>query len=174
MFMPHRPTIDGYEFATTGARLDGVWSLADFSRLRPALLSDAGEIEYSLKGVSDAQDRPALQLTIRGALQLRCQRCLAPLEFPLRVESVLALARSQAEIDALPVEAEGPDWVVAGKGMEVHDLLEDELLLAVPYAPRHEHCRAQGRTGTAVSLSPFAALRGMLDTGETDTHGKRS
>jgi len=172
--MPHRPIIDGYEFATTGARLDGVWPLADFARLRPSLLSDAGEIEYSLLGVSDAQDRPALRLTIRGALQLRCQRCLAPLEFPLRVEAVLALARSQAEIDALPVEAEGPDWVLAGKAMEVRDLLEDELLLAVPYAPRHEHCRAQARTGAAVSLSPFAALRGMLGTGETDTPGKRS
>ena len=172
--MPHRPIIDGYEFATTGARLDGVWPLADFARLRPSLLSDAGEIEYSLLGVSDAQDRPALRLTIRGSLQLRCQRCLAPLELPLRVEAVLALARSQAEIDALPVEAEGPDWVLAGKAMEVRDLLEDELLLAVPYAPRHEHCRARGRTGAAVSLSPFAALRGMLDTGETDTPGKRS
>jgi len=172
--MPHRPIIDGYEFATSGARLDGVWPLADFARLRPSLLSDAGEIEYSLLGVSDAQDRPALRLTIRGSLQLRCQRCLAPLELPLRVEAVLALARSQAEIDALPVEAEGPDWVLAVKAMEVRDLLEDELLLAVPYAPRHEHCRAQARTGTAASFSPFAALRGMLGTDETDTHGKRS
>ena len=172
--MPHRPIIDGYEFAATGAALDGVWPLADFPRLRPSLLSDVGAIEYSLKGVSDAQDRPALQLTIRGALQLRCQRCLAPLEFPLRIEAVLALARSQAEIDALPVEAEGPDWIVAGKGMEVHDLLEDELLLAVPYAPRHEHCAAQARTGTAAAFSPFAELRGMLGAGATDTRGKRS
>jgi len=172
--MPHRPVIDGYEFATAGASLGGVWPLADFSRLRPSLLSDAGEVEYSLEGVSDAQDRPALRLTIRGALQLRCQRCLAPLEFPLRVEAVLALARSQAEIDALPVEAEGPDWVLAGKGMEVHDLLEDELLLAVPYAPRHEHCSAQARTETAGSFSPFASLRGMLGASEADTRGKRS
>lgn len=172
--MPHRTIIDGYEFATARASLDGVWPLADFERLRPLLLSDAGEVEYSLKGVSDAQDRPALQLTIRGALHLRCQRCLAPLEFPLRVESVLALARSQAEIDALPVEAEGPDWVLAGKRMEVRELLEDELLLAVPYAPRHEHCAAQARAGNDASFSPFEALQGMLGTGDTDTRGKRS
>ena len=163
--MPHRPIIDGYEFAAARACLNGVWPLADFARLRPSLLSDAGEIEYSLKGVSDAQDRPALQLTIRGALRLGCQRCLAPLEFPLRVDVILALAPSQAEIDALPVEAEGPDWVVGGKGMEVHDLLEDELLLAVPYAPRHEHCAVQARTGASASSSPFAELRGMLGTG---------
>ena len=172
--MPHRPIIDGYEFSASGASLNGVWPLADFARLRTLLLSDAGEVEYALKGGTDAQDRPALQLTIRGALQLRCQRCLAPLEFPLRVEAVLTLARSQAEIDALPVEAEGPDWVLAGKAMEVRDLLEDELLLAVPYAPRHEHCSAQARTGASASFSPFAELRGMLATGGTERRGKRS
>jgi uncharacterized protein len=172
--MPHRPVIDGFEFAATQASLDGVWPLTDFPRLQPLLLSDAGQIEYSLKGVSDPQDRPALQLTIRGALELRCQRCLAPLEFPLRVGAVLALARSQAEIDALPVEVDGPDWVVAGKSMEVHDLLEDELLLAVPYAPRHEHCAAQARAGATESLSPFSELRGMLGAGATQTRGRRN
>lgn len=172
--MPHHPIIDGHDFAASGARLSGVWPIGDFARLRPLLFADAGELEYSLEGVPDAQDRPALRLTIRGALQLGCQRCLAPLEFPLRIEATLVLARSQAELDALPVEAEGPDWVVAGKAMEVRDLIEDELLLAVPYAPRHEQCAAQARAGAAASTSPFADLRGMLGTRERQTRGKRS
>ncbi|MFZ1908824.1 MAG: DUF177 domain-containing protein [Burkholderiales bacterium] len=115
-----------------------------------------------------------MHLRIRGALQLGCQRCLAPLEFPLRIHAVLVLARSQTEIDALPVEAEGPDWVVATKAMEVHELLEDEMLLAVPYAPRHEHCAAQARASAGSPASPFATLRGMLGTRETQARGKRS
>jgi uncharacterized protein len=171
--MRHRPIIDGYEFATSRSRLSGVWPIADFARIRSLLSSDAGTIEYALEGMPDAQDRPALHLTIRGALQLRCQRCLAPLEFPLQIHAVLVLARSQAEIDALPVEAEGPDWVVATKAMELHELLEDELLLAVPYAPRHEHCAAQARAGTAAPVSPFSELRGMLSARETAAGSKR-
>lgn len=171
--MPHRPVIDGYEFATSRSRLGGAWPIADFARLSPLLSSNTGAIEYSLEGMPDAQDRPALHLRIRGALQLRCQRCLAPLEFPLRIRAVLVLARSQAEIDALPVEAEGPDWVVATKTMEVQDLLEDELLLAVPYAPRHEHCAAQAGANVAASASPFADLRGMIGARATDERGKR-
>ncbi|HUJ86353.1 MAG TPA: YceD family protein [Burkholderiales bacterium] len=166
--------IDGYEFAASRARLSGVWPIEDFARLRPLLASDAGALEYSLEGLPDAQDRPALHLRIWGALELGCQRCLAPLEFPLRIHAVLVLARSQADIDALPIEAEGPDWVLATKAMEVHELLEDELLLAVPYAPRHEQCAAQGRTGASTSALPFASLRGMLATGETQARGKRS
>jgi DUF177 domain-containing protein len=171
--MPHRPIIDGYEFAASRSGLSGTWPIADFARLSSLLSSDAGSIEYALEGVSDAQDRPALHLTIRGALRLRCQRCLAPLEFPLQIRSVLVLARSQAEIDALPVDAEGPDWVVATKAMEVHDLLEDELLLALPYAPRHEHCMSQVRAGAAAPVSPFAELRGMLGGRATAERGKR-
>jgi DUF177 domain-containing protein len=171
--MRHRPVIDGYEFAASRSRLSGVWPIADFARLNSLLLSDAGAIEYALEGMPDAQDRPALHLTIRGALQLRCQRCLAPLEFPLQIHAVLVLARSQAEIDALPVEAEGPDWVIATKAMELHELLEDELLLAVPYAPRHEHCAAQARMGATAPASAFAELRGMLGARATHARGKR-
>jgi len=172
--MSHRPVIDGYEFAASRSRLSGVCPIADFARLSPLLSSNVGALEYSLEGLPDAQDRAALHLRIRGALQLRCQRCLAPLEFPLRIHAVLVLARSQAEIDALPVEAEGPDWLVATKAMEVHELLEDELLLAVPYAPRHERCTAQARAGAAASASPFADLRGMLGARAADERGKRS
>lgn len=172
--MPHRPVIDGYEFAASRSRLGGVCPIGDFARLRPLLASQAGAVEYALEGGADAQDRPALHLTIRGALRLHCQRCLAPYEFPLRIQAVLVLARSQAEIDALPVEAEGPDWIVAGKAMDVLDLLEDELLLAVPYAPRHEQCAAQARPNAAAPGSPFADLRGMLRAGAMDARGKRS
>ena len=172
--MPHRPVIDGYDFAASRACLSGVWPIGDFARLSPLLSSQAGTVEYSLEGMPDAKDGPALHLRIRGVLQLGCQRCLAPLEFPLRIHAVLVLARSQAEIDALPVEAEGPDWMVASKAMEVHELLEDELLLAVPYAPRHEHCAAQARAGAGSPASPFANLRGMLGTRETQARGKRS
>lgn len=172
--MLRRPVIDGFEFATSGSRLSGVWPIGDFARLSPLLSPNAGVVEYSLQGMPDAQDRPALHLRIRGALQLGCQRCLAPLEFPLRIDAVLVLAHSPAEIDALPVEAEGPDWVIAGEAMEVHGLLEDELLLAVPYAPRHAHCAAQTRAGAAAPASPFANLRGMLGTRTTDARGRRS
>ena len=125
--MSHHPIIDGHEFATSGARLSGVCPIGDFARLRPLLFADVGEVEYALEGVPEARDRPALRLTIRGALQLGCQRCLAALEFPLRIDVTLALARSQAQLDALPVEAEGPDWVVAGKAMDVLELVEQTI-----------------------------------------------
>jgi len=160
--MSHQPVIDGLEFARTGGKLQGDWPLADFPRLRDALLGNAGSLKYELRGMPEAQGRPALKLRIEGALQLACQRCLGTLEFPFRIETTLLLAGSQAEIDAEPIEAEGPERIVAGREMPVHDLIEDELLLAIPIAPRHEHCAERPSQAPGAKHAPFAGLRGLI------------
>lgn len=160
--MSHQPVIDGLEFARNGSRLQGDWPLADFPRLRDALRSDSGALRYELQGVPETQGRPALRLRLEGALQLTCQRCLGALEHPLRIESSLLLRETQAEIDAEPVDAEAPEQIVAGREMPVHDLIEDELLLALPLAPRHERCAASGAGKDEEKHSPFAGLRDLL------------
>jgi len=167
--MSHQPVIDGLEFAKAASRLQGAWPVGAFLRLRDALRSSAGTVRYELQGVPQEQGRPALHLKVQGELHLTCQRCLAALEFPLRVETSLRLAATQAEVDAEPLEADGPECIVAGKEMAVQALVEDEVLLAIPIAPRHEHCAAgaelaaesQGAAGAR--QTPFAGLRGLMD-----------
>ena len=92
-FMPHQqPVIDGFEFASAGASKQGVWPLGDFPRLRDVLASDAGEVAYELEGVRDGRDRPSLRVRVRGALQLRCQRCLEAMPFQADTDETLVLA----------------------------------------------------------------------------------
>ena len=160
--MSHPPVIDGLEFARTGSKLEGSWPIADFPRLRDCLYTNGGALRYELRGVPEERSRPTLRLQISGALQLICQRCLGALEFPLQVEASLQLAATQAEVDAVPVEPEGPDPIVAGREMPVHDLIEDELLLALPIAPRHEGCAGRATGAAREVRSPFASLRGIL------------
>jgi DUF177 domain-containing protein len=161
--MSHQPVIDGFEFATAGATQEGTLPLSSFPRLQDVLVSNAGEVAYALHGVRDGRGRPSLRLSVRGTLQLRCQRCLGPLAHPVDAEALLVLAASQAEIDAEPAAVDAPDRVVAGKEMALRDLVEDELILELPYAPRHESCaaRVEGNAAARVS-SPFAGLRGMM------------
>jgi uncharacterized protein len=160
--MPTRPVIDGLEFARTGLHLRGEWPLADFPRLRDALRADSGVLAYEVQGVPEEQGSPALRLRLDGTLVLTCQRCLGTLEFPLHVGVSLLLAATQAEIDAEPLEADGPERIVAGKEMPVHDLIEDEVLLAIPIAPRHERCASQGAPAPGERHMPFAGLRTLL------------
>jgi uncharacterized protein len=160
--MPHQPVIDGFEFASAGATQQGSMPISGFSRLRDLLASDAGEVAYKVEGLRDERGRPGLRVGVQGTLQLRCQRCLEAMPYEVNEEDLLVLAATQAEIDADPVDAQAPDRVLAGKQMAVRDLIEDELILALPYAARHEGCKAAAETGGRGSISPFAGLRGLI------------
>ncbi len=156
------PTIDGFEFARLGSELGGHWAVADLPRLQDVVRSKTGAIAWSVKGVPDGVGRPALAVAVSGVLALSCQRCLEALEHRFRSESVLVLARSEEEADADPVEADGPERVVAGPEMPVRDLVEDEVLLALPLAVRHERCDAASGREATQSNTPFAGLKGLL------------
>ena len=160
--MSHQPVIDGLEFAKARSRLQGSWPVAEFLRLHDALRSTAGTLHYELEGVPEQHGRPALRLKVEGALQLTCQRCLAALEFPLRIGVSLLLAETQEEIDAAPLDAEGPESILAGREMAVRALVEDEVLLAIPIAPRHPACSAGAKDAAGARQRPFAGLRGMI------------
>lgn len=161
-FMSHQPLIDGFEFATAGARQEGRWPLRELPRLRDMLASDGGEIAYVLEGARDPRGRPSLRLSLEGLLLLRCQRCLEPMPFAVRIDELLVLAATQAEIDAEPPDVHAPDRVLAGKEMRLGELVEDQLILELPYAPRHEGCAAAPGVDADEKVSPFAGLRGMM------------
>lgn len=159
---PPQPVIDGFEFAQAGANLRGAWPIRDFLRIRDMLAAHEGEVAYELDGVRDGQGRPALRLRVSGRLELRCQRCLEGLRYEVRADELLVLAGTQAEIDAEAAGAYSADRVVAGREMPVRDLVEDELILALPYAPRHEVCSARAAHDGVQEVGPFAGLRGLI------------
>jgi uncharacterized protein len=51
---------------------------------------------------------------------------------------------------------------VAAKDMPLRDLIEDELILALPFAPRHQRCGAGAAEEADGKPSPFAGLRGLM------------
>lgn len=156
------PLIDGFEFAAAGGSVRGAWPVSVFPRLRDVLHDDSGSVEFALQGGRDFHGRSQLELHAKARLQLICRRCLGAVACTLEPRSTLLLAATQSEIDAEPITPEMPERVVAHREMAVRDLVEDELLLALPVAPRHEDCSAQGRAAPHGRQRPFAALRGLL------------
>jgi len=157
-----QPVIDGFEFASAGASLRGALPIRDFPRLNDMLARHEGEVACEIEGLRDERGRPGLRLKVRARLELRCQRCLEGLPFEVQADEVLVLAGTQAEIDAEPADVHAADRVVAAKEMSVRELVEDELILALPYAPRHAVCSARASTDAAEKVSPFAGLRGLM------------
>lgn len=162
--MPEQVTVDSLEFARSGKSLHGTFGIAALGRLHDRLASTDGFVEYELAGYTDDQGKPGLHCRVRGTLNLICQRCLQPMAWKADLDSGLVLAASEAELAEDEEDPDAPDRLLAQKDMKVQDLVEDELLLGLPLAPRH----AEGQCGPSISTgaapgdgepaSPFAVL----------------
>ena len=140
--------------------------LANFARLAPLLVSNDGMATGRI-AFSRAQGRIIADVTLEALPEVRCQRCLGSMSLPISSQSRVALVASESEVDAVPPELE---VALAPEGrMRLADLVEEELLLALPGAPRHAegHCpeesASSGRDVTdEPARRPFADLGRMM------------
>jgi uncharacterized protein len=134
--MSRAGTIDGWKLARERGVVTGALGLAELERLAE-LGCEAAAVDYSIRGGKSATARPNLTIAAEGALRLVCQRCVRPLEYPFAVTTELELAATEAELLNAPDDVER---VLASQAMDIASLVEDELILALPIAPAHEHC----------------------------------
>lgn len=162
MFAP--AVIDSLEFARTGKVLRGAIELSTLSRLRSELYDGSGRVEFELVGACDGQARHLLHLEVRGALHFQCQRCLGFLPYPLDLRNTLLLVPGGGTPPDQDDPA-APDSIEASPVLDVAGLVEDEILLGLPYAPRHanEACvgTESGRSTSTIVAGPFAALAAL-------------
>lgn len=103
---------------------------------------------------------PALIGEANCIVTVRCQRCLEPFELTLQASLRLGVVRDEAAGQRLPDDME-PLLCAQGQEVAVAELIEDELLLALPDYPRHADGQCQPATvpaQPAAKRQPFAAL----------------
>lgn len=156
--------IDPWRLTAEGGRLEGELALADLPRLAAALNRADGLVNVTLAAGVDSRGVRFIRGAVQAGIELVCQRCLGPLRLALDVPVGLGLVHSEAEADRLPEEYEPllvPEGVIG-----VADLVEDELLLALPHIPRHDDvqdCEANGYRAPATGRDqPFATLASLL------------
>ena len=149
--------IDGLAFAHNAAVLEGRLGMESLPRLAQSGCSGS-VVDFVLTGEINERGKPGLRLAVDGSVRLECQRCRGSLDFPLHLEAQLELASSEAGIRAVDDDIER---VVAGHEMSVAALVEDEVLLALPMAPKHEQCRAAAGLRANAKPSAFQALAAL-------------
>lgn len=170
--MPAPLVINNIDFARKALEVHDRIAVSQFSRARDLLSSTDSELDYRLAGSVNNEGQPTLRLRVQGELQLQCQRCLDPLAFKLDIDSTFIVAADEAAIPATAEDDEvftDEDYIIADTQMQVLDLLEDEVLLALPYTPKHDEtqCGASGMLNELKKPSPFAVLQG-LKTGKPE------
>jgi len=159
-----RPVIDTAEFARKGLEIHDTIALSQFPRLQEMLATPEGKLDYELKGSVAADGKPHLQFRMQGVIPLTCQRCLESLDFELDTSADFILVSDERMIPPQEDEKDTEDYLVVDPHMQVIEMLEDELLLALPFAPKHTD--GQCAAGSDVQAdndkqSPFAILRGL-------------
>lgn len=159
--MLEQAEIDGLKFAREAQRLAGELDVAAMPRLQDSLFESTGQVLYALVGTMDRHGHPVIEVTVRGTIPLVCQRCLERLDYGLNRLSRLVLV---ADADALPdVAEEDPDseTIAAADVVNVADLIEQEVILGLPFAPMHESPCGLAPVPQPRADSPFAVLRSL-------------
>ena len=152
-------TVDAFRFAESGTILEGRLDAADLPRLAELSNGELQAFEARIAGVRSPRGKLGLEVWLRGPISVTCQRCLKPMELLLEPHAGFELERSEAQADASGLDEDDVwDAVVGGERFDLQQLCEDELLLAVPYAPMHDVCDAAGPAEAGERVSPFAAL----------------
>lgn len=121
--------------AARSRSLEGEIPLAQLPRLKGLLANSEGSVAVVLRLLQRREGFVTAELCYRVALELTCQRCLEPLPTGMEDCVQMAIVESPAVEPYLPAECE-PVLLDDGR-LRPADLVEDELLIALPMAPKH-------------------------------------
>ena len=171
--------IDTFALAHSGESRQGDVSLSKFQRLLDGLPEQAegSRVTWKVSGERDSGGRMYMRLQVQAVVTLECQRCMEPMLYPVQVSTKLEVVSSESaladesDIDVM-LDDDSPDQIVGAHRFEILELIEDELVMAVPYAPRHDVCvTLPGQDDGDVpddtqdtKPSPFAVLAGLKKT----------
>ena len=93
---------------------------------------------WRIEGTTDERGRPAIAIDIEGEVPVTCQRCLSDFALPGRASTVAVLAQKREGGRRARCEQRPTKSLVADHPLDAVELVEDELLLTLPYAPMHD------------------------------------
>jgi uncharacterized protein len=128
--------VDPFRLAEARRLLEGEIPLTQMKRLLPMLASDTGAVQVSLEFGIDNMDVVNLTGEVEANLALICQRCLEPMDWSLQLSLALAFLRPDQDEAGIPGPYE--PYVVDALPVRLTDMIEDEIILALPSIPRHE------------------------------------
>lgn len=157
-FRPER--LDVAAFALVSARLQGDDSLQKYKRLfqeasdnqpdvgtkRTVQWQAQGELVETAGSGSAAQ--VWLHVQAQATLPQVCQRCLADVDLTLDVDRDYRFVADEATAEAQDDDCE-EDVLALNREFNLMELIEDELLMALPLVPRHEVCPVQPKMAVA-------------------------
>ena len=128
--------LDVRKAAVRGVSIKGSLKPLDLKRFRALLAEDDGVIEVRLAFSRDEENRYLIDLAVDAEIVVTCQRCLEPLPTSLTSVNTLAVVWTDDQAAHLPRHLE--PLIEGDEGCRLWDLVEDELILALPAFSYHD------------------------------------
>lgn len=157
--------IDPVAFAKDERLLQSQVALAELdSRVsnHEFLADTSGDCVFSLQGGRDRYRRLFLDLSVRANLNLSCQRCLEVLPILFEEKVRIFLYFDENKLDEAMMQDETLEGIMAAEELSINTLLEDQIIMGLPLAPKHEECNnADLARINQDKPNPFAALASL-------------
>jgi len=161
-------SVDAWRMVQARRHFAGTLALAKLSRLAADLASSEGTAQFDLEFGTDELGVAYLHVRAQAGLPLACQRSLETFVFPVAIDTRLGLITKEADEAALPPNYE--PLLTSDGVLRLADVVEDELILALPLVPVKPGTEAIERSwGDAepdveeTPPNPFAALKTLKD-----------
>jgi uncharacterized protein len=161
-------SVDAWRMVSARRSFEGTLPIATLARLCEALSSADGTVEYGMDFGRDSLGITYVDVRAQASLSVVCQRSLEPFALPVVVNTRLGLIKHERDEAGLPPECE-PLLVADDGRMSLADVIEDELLLALPLVPVNPESTLpdevtsyeseEESSGEQRSENPFAVLR---------------
>jgi uncharacterized protein len=125
--------VDAWRMVQARRRFEGKLALSAMPRLAADLAEPTGDVVFDLEFDKDELGVPYVHVRADAALPLICQRSLDRFELPVHIDTRLGLISHEADEAGLPAGYE--PLLTADGTLSLADVVEDELILAVPAVP---------------------------------------
>jgi uncharacterized protein len=144
--------IDAFEFVRLGKSAQGNAPITWFERLVEDMPEQepGAMVSWSAHADKGPLGEPLIVLGVDTVLTVQCERCLGPMPVHLASEVPLHVVETEAELDdpdsfdVSELDAfeagEAFDKVLGTRKFDLFEQVEDELILCVPYVPKHDVC----------------------------------
>lgn len=131
------------KLAAQGISINAKLPLDSLPRLLGILENDRGEIEVDLRFDRDEQGLYCISGSIKTIVDVVCQRCLETMSVALDCNVALAVVWDDVDARQLPKEYE--PLVVGEDSLDLYEMVEDEILLSLPFVNYHEPAECKGK-----------------------------
>jgi uncharacterized protein len=159
--------INNLEFAQKQQEIADNFAPEALNRLAETLVltgenAHLAAINFTLTGDIKRFRQPSLHLHIKSRLPVICQRCLEEMLIDLELDFDYLLSNFTAnELEDHLQDSDDSDWLEINAEMDVRELVEDELLLAMPIAPAHDASCGKLSMQSGEKPNPFAVLKSL-------------